>query len=59
MFDSVTPQSLLQRQVSVLQDHVPAVLDGAAVGVHDARVNGTGPRSLITCTRGFALLAAR
>ena len=47
MFESVTPQSLLRRQVCALQDHMPAVLDGAAVGVHDARIATRRIRELL------------
>jgi len=50
MFDSVTPQSLLHRQVSVLQDRMPAVLDGAADGVHDARIATRRIRELLLLT---------
>ena len=50
MSDSVTPQSLLQQQVSTLQDHTPALLDGGVDGVHDARIATRRIRELLPLT---------
>ncbi len=50
MLASVTPQSLLQQQVSSLQDHTPAVLDGGVDGVHAARIATRRIRELLPLT---------
>jgi CHAD domain-containing protein len=50
MLASVTPQSLLQKQVSSLQDHTPAVLDGGVDGVHAARIATRRIRELLPLT---------
>ena len=47
MSASVTPQSLLQQQVSALHDHTPALLDGGVDGVHDARIATRRIRELL------------
>ena len=72
MLARVTPQSLLQQQVSSLQNHTPAVLDGGVDGVHAARIATRRIRELLPLTgewhrpdvveslyRGFAPWAAR
>ncbi len=50
MLASVTPQLLLQQQVSALQDHTPALLDGSVEGVHDARIATRRIRELLPLT---------
>ena len=47
MLGSVTPQSLLQQQLSALQDHTPALFDGSVEGVHDARIATRRIRELL------------
>lgn len=50
MLASVTPQWLLQQQLSSLQDHTPAVLDGRVDGVHAARIATRRIRELLPLT---------
>lgn len=50
MLGSVTPQSLLQQQVSLLQSHTPPVLDGSVDGVHAARIATRRIRELLPLT---------
>jgi CHAD domain-containing protein len=38
MFQTITPVDLLQQQIAVIRDHLPAVFDGNSRGVHDARI---------------------
>jgi len=45
-----TPQSLLQQQVSSLQDYTPALMDGGTDGVHDARIATRRIRELLPLT---------
>ena len=50
MHRNVTPQSLLQQQVSSLENHTPAVLDGAADGIHATRIATRRIRELLPLT---------
>jgi len=50
MLAAVTPQSLLQQQVSSLQNHTAAVLDGGVEGVHAARIATRRIRELLPLT---------
>ena len=50
MLARVTPQSLLQQQVSSLLGHTDAVMDGAVEGVHAARIATRRIRELLPLT---------
>ena len=50
MLGTVTPQSLLREQVSLLQNQAPALLDGGVEGVHAARIATRRIRELLPLT---------